>query len=47
MGEPSAAVAPEGYDPLEVDELTAEAAAIIDELTRRRKGNGASTQRQR
>jgi hypothetical protein len=35
--------APEGYDPLEVDAMSAEAAAIIDELTQRRKANGASS----
>lgn len=35
-GKPAATQAPEGYDPLEVDAITAEARAIVDELTARR-----------
>ena len=42
-GKPPATVAPDGYDPLELDAMSAEAAAIIDELAQRRKGNGAGT----
>jgi len=36
-------IAPEGYDPLELDELTLEAAAIVDELVLKRRGNEALT----
>jgi hypothetical protein len=36
-GKPPATTAPEGYDPLEVDSITAEARAIVDELTARRE----------
>jgi hypothetical protein len=32
-------VAPDGYDPLEVDALTAEAAAIVDELAQSAEGS--------
>ena len=35
-GKPAATAAPEGYDPLEVDALTAEARAIAEELARTR-----------
>jgi hypothetical protein len=42
-GKPPATAAPEGYDPLELDAMSAEAAAIVDELAQRRKGDGAST----
>jgi uncharacterized protein DUF5681 len=40
-GKPPATVAPEGYDPLELDAMSAEAAAIVDELAQRRKANDA------
>ena len=34
-GKPPETVASDGYDPLEVDALTAEAAAIVDEIAAR------------
>jgi len=38
-GKPTDTVAPEGYDPLELDEVTREAAAIVDELALKRSAN--------
>jgi hypothetical protein len=39
-GKPPATSAPEGYDPLEVDSMVAEARAIADELAGRRRAEG-------